>query len=832
MGGSKTIQKNFNAFRGKDIASSDLVRSPESAIEIQNAMFSKGMDLINRRGSKILGPNGQFLGAWNHSYSNLTTGAVVEEVLSISDRLYRLTANTFVVAYAGAATVCQLNIYLVPGTTNAFKIILLEGTTTVLTFSLGTGLEAVPITLANAKTAIDAVAGFSATITGSTATPAALVLPTSINLDLASAPKSQTITWYSWTAINETNSNTFATYYAARGNTDFEHASGVNASNAFMIATGYEYLMHYEGQTVYRLGVPEPTTPTLALGGAGGPTGTYTYILTYVQIDNRGNRIEGTESVISGSVAPANQIVNVTVPNILAGSGFNTNYAQVNGAQVGVNTITVNNPHTIKVGDTAYFLDGVSGAYVTRAVSAVTATTITVGGAAVNVANNAAISNNLRIAIYRNKNGGIDYFLVAEIPNNSGAATQVYADTKVDASLGLQYQFATDGREHDLLSVKPRYLCVHQNQLIAAGDFGNPDTVYFSLPADPWHFSSTAGFGDIISTRAGGLSGLASDGTFLVAGKEFELFIGSGDFSEPGAYRFERLNQPVGFACHNAIQQIDDGIMFPSLIGFYRLRGGSVLEEIGVPINRTFTEPVYTDSQRMQLKRSWAQYWDAEKLYVCFVPCESGSGTGRYANSNSLIFTYDTNFDGWIDWNSLNMGGGILLFNRELWFQSKRSDTALTVTGNLTKMVNDGTMYDYADHDQPIAWKFGPQWEDAGEPSVFKLVTRMKIYSLAREVLQANFSMSIRTEVDYNYGITHSNFTATFGSSGSSGYGYNAWGSSPWGSPVTASRVYKLRVGKLRSLRFVFAHSTIHQKVSLSGWEYEVVTAYRKEMKS
>lgn len=830
---TKTIRKHFNAFQGIDRRSSDLTRSPEAAIAIRNARFTRSSDLVNRNGSKILGPNGQYLGHYTHTWSSTVDGSVNEEMLSVGAKLYRRKSFSFTVAYANAANPVQLNIYLVTtASPYVFRVRIVEGTTQVLDFSIGTGLESSPITLAALRTAINAVAGFTCTVTGDTTKPAALVLPTSLNLDLASGPKSQTITWYDWEAVNETVTDTFANYYAARGNDAFELCSMVNARNVAIFATGYEPARMYDGQTLFRLGVPEPAAPTLAVGGGGALTGTYTYIQAYVQVDNRGNRIEGTESVISASVAPAAQSVNATCPNLLANSGYNTNCALVNGNQVGVTTITVtNSPHTMKVGDTAYFLDRSTGSYVERLVTATTATTITIAGANVNVNNTDVISNNLRIAIYRIKNGGIDYFSVAEIPNNSFAATQVYNDNKADTALGLQYLFAADGRDHDILANSPRYLVVHQEQLIAAGSFSDPDTIFISLPGEPWYFPIDGGSFDVISTRAGGISGLGSDGTFLIAGKESELFIGSGDFSAPGQFRFERFNQSIGFACHNTIREIGDGIAFLSKIGFYTLRGGSRLVELGEGVNKVFGDPVYSEAARLQLKRSFGLYWESEELFVCYVPCESGSGTSRFANSNALIFTYDTFFEGWIDWTALNMGGGMCIFGDELWWQSRRDDTALTVTGNLWRMVNQGNIYDFADHDVAIDWRFEPQWDDGGEPSTLKLVTRMRIYSLIRDVLQAAFAMTVKTEIDYGYGLVHSNFMAQFGQAGSAGYGYGAWGSSPWGSPVTATILYKLRVTKLRSIRFLFSHNTIHEKVAISGWEYEMSAPYREEMK-
>lgn len=75
------------------------------------------------------------------------------------------------------------------------------------------------------------------------------------------------------------------------------------------------------------------------------------------------------------------------------GSGeYSTGAAQVNGAQATVNTITVDAGHTFWYGKSAVFSDSVSGGTVTRDVLAWTDTTITVGGNAVTVSDNATIT--------------------------------------------------------------------------------------------------------------------------------------------------------------------------------------------------------------------------------------------------------------------------------------------------------------------------------------------------------------------------------------------------------------------------------------------------------
>jgi hypothetical protein len=250
-----------------------------------------------------------------------------------------------------------------------------------------------------------------------------------------------------WTDVNETTTNALNGSYTNRNQSYFENASFVQLNNVVYIANGYDELQKYDGQTIYRAGLPKPSSITSALGGAGAITGNnYYHVAVYEQIDAVGNINYGNELMVSTGLNAVAQSMDVTVANIQAGSGFNTNCAIVNGAQVAVTTITVDDgsggSHTMKVGDTAYFYDSISASYVERNITAINATSITIAGAAVTVADNAVISNNLRIMLFRNETAALTpevFYLVAEIPNNSFAATQSYNDNITDANLGEEF---------------------------------------------------------------------------------------------------------------------------------------------------------------------------------------------------------------------------------------------------------------------------------------------------------------------------------------------------------------------------------------------------------
>ena len=567
MSGRVSIRKNFAGFLGRDTRSTDLTRPPEAAIEFSNADFLKDGTLTNRTGGKILASDAQFLGVFNYAYSDQSTGETRQEIISISDSLYKKRSNTLTITYTGSGNPVQLNIKL-DASTATFKATIVENTTTVLNYDLGTGLETSPITLANLITQINAISGFSASASGITTIPAAF-LPTSLYLDLANPPKTATITYYDWQTINSTVSTPFASYYAARGDSEFRHASAINVQDCLFIATGKEYLHKFDGQTVYRVGAPEPTAAPTVATAAGALAGTYRYISTHIQYDNQGNIVEGTESDQSANITPATNSINVTVSNVQAGSGYNTNCAlfAANAAVApvsGLVTLTVQNtPHTMKAGDTAYFYNRALSQYKTYTVSSVTTTTLVlVSTDTITTNNNDVCSNNLRTAIYRTKNGGIDFFLVAEIPNNSFAATQVYNDNAADTALGAQYLYPE--QDHDALAVKPNFVVVHQGVVVVSGILNEPNTVYYSSGDGVEYFPLASNSFDIPSTTYGSVTGIGSLQDHLLVGKRNSLYAASGDLAE-GAFRVEKISEGrLGIASHNTICDMGRGLVYLS----------------------------------------------------------------------------------------------------------------------------------------------------------------------------------------------------------------------------------------------------------------------------
>ena len=283
-------------------------------------------------------------------------------------------------------------------------------------FRSGVGIDdAAPVTIATLVSEIDALADFTCTATGTT-TGAAAYLPMLLGEVYGSSPLLISFEYPLVVPQPSTAADPFAGAWAARNAVNFNTVTHASVNNVTYLGSRYDNEVKYDGK-VYRSGVPQLATPTAAaVATATGRTGTnIRYRISAVQIDSAGNRIEGIISSESNTVSPVADRVDVTYTSITAASGFNTDCAMVVGIQAAQTTLNVDNgaggDHTLKVGDTVYFFDTATAAYVTRVLTAVTASTITFAGV-VSVADNDPISANLRVAVYAQEITSGDYYLV------------------------------------------------------------------------------------------------------------------------------------------------------------------------------------------------------------------------------------------------------------------------------------------------------------------------------------------------------------------------------------------------------------------------------------
>lgn len=830
MAGKNTLIKSFFNDKGLDLRSSDLTREQNYASSLMNADYRKTGALNKRKGyQSITKDTGGGGGSAIYANVNITTGAITEELITVDDNLHKLVEATITIAYTGSST-ASMNLY-VDSTTSTFKFEAEENGITLLSYDLGTGInEASAITAANLKTQVDALADFSATIVGDASVPAAFL---TIQRDTALNSSGVAINYSALETINSPLASPLATTLANKDDDEFKNASFVNLQNVLYVGTGYDELYKYDGQTFFRAGMPQGVTLTSVDGGAGSITNSsLKYLVTYVQLDNKGNVVEGIQSDPSTALALTAKQADLTITNILNTTGFNTNCGIAVGLHTTLNTLTLDDGaggnHTFNVGDTAYFYDSVEAAYITRNIDSKTSTTITIEGAAVTIADNTIISNNLRIAVYRNQSAGTTYSLVAEFPNDSFNSTQAHTDNLADSALGANY--VEPIKQHGL-PPKGRYLTVFRNLLICSGDLTNVNTVYYSdldgaeyFPAGDNSFLVETNFGDKVT-------GISTNNNALFTFKDQSIHVLTGDIAND-QFRVDVVSGgDVGCVSHHTISEIKGKLVFLGSKGVFGLRvGENEPEEVSYKV-----EPVFRQvNSTFNLSKAVSVNWFQKDKYILFLPAELTSGSNeKYTDTNnSRMIIYDYSRKAWLEWDNIDFQGGAVIFNDNLHFSERRLGTVSgDVESNLYKILDTADTYDYADHVDSIPFDYRTHWEAMGEPDVYKKYLRLKVQSLDASVNDFEsdtFQIEVTTQINY-IDSQSSAFTLDFSSA--SGWGEFFWGVDAWGSSRALHDKSKLKATKAQALRIVYTNDTLHENILMSGWTLEANLPFRTRIK-
>ncbi len=156
---------------------------------------------------------------------------------------------------------------------------------------------------------------------------------------------------------------------------NFENASMAAFDDVIYIANGWDYPQKYDGQTVYRVGMPQARFPVLSdntvfLSLPFVTGNVYEYAITYEQIDNRSHSVEGEISTVTTyTVVAANSAANVLITNLQSSlqNNWNTNGAVATGVGTTVygpdidgmyyDLVGITPGYTLKIGDSAYYQD-------------------------------------------------------------------------------------------------------------------------------------------------------------------------------------------------------------------------------------------------------------------------------------------------------------------------------------------------------------------------------------------------------------------------------------------------------------------------------------------
>lgn len=837
MASQNQFIKRYQNFYGFDLKSSDLNFPEQYATDILNLEVNPVGSLVKRKGTAPFARGGGRLGSFVYNRID-DNGNEVPELVSVDSGLKKWKLTKITVTYTGLEASAAVSL-VYDTATSQYRCILTAGATTALDQALGLGVnELSPYTCNQLKAAIDALPDWTATLTGEVSTPAAFVA----NLNAYAIAPGQSVVLEAgyWDTVTAAVSSPFANGIAAINSADFEPASAVQIQNVLYIATGRDEIQKYDGVKVYRAGVPTPASIAAAISAvAGAISGSnYVYLARYVQVDANGVPVEGNLATSNLLATVSAKKVDVTVANVQPATGFNTACAMVAGTQAGVTTIAVDNgsggAHTLKVGDTAYFWDGVSSSYVERKVTAASTNSITIAGAAVNVTDNDAISANLRIALYRNETSGTEPTVwqeLVQIPNNSFLATQVYTDNTPDASLGIDLLVPLVDRSPP---PKARYLTAFQNLLIAGCLDGQPNAIAWSDIESPEYWPTPDNSQTIENLEGDRITAVSPSNDVLVVFQRGAVHALSGDLTETN-YRVEQVTNDVGCIAHQSVRDIRGTIFFLSEIGPRMMTGAAIPTALGAfgdnrlvsRIDPLFAQsPTTPEANLYRLSRAWGYHDRIGQRYLLFVPAETVAGGGvRYANSNSVLLAYDYSRDAWLKWQGINAAAGIVAFDGDLLYCERGIDQLNAARSVTWRRQKTASGFDYNDHTAAITVRYKSPWDFMGEASVLKNYLTLRVFTT--DLVPNNFTLECSTDLNFVPDSPVSEFTLSVGSDG---YGVTPYGSF-YGDPQDSSVKHKLSNGRAKALRMVFENDEPQTDLVITGYELEVVTPYKPAMK-
>ena len=594
------------------------------------------------------------------------------------------------------------------------------------------------------------------------------------------------------------------------------------------------------------------------------------------------------DSITATSITIQGEPVSVSTanPNILV---FKTSLvfgdvAIVNGDQTQVNNILVNSGHSVQLNDVVQFIDSENNIQ-RRNVTFVDSTHVTVDGIPVDVSNliliastnqqattlnfqtrnvNAivlstgasgqvtnAISNNLRINIYRTKQGqqfgtNGELYLVASVPNDgSGPATQVYVDGIIDTELGFLFDDPDQAPNPPPIS---KYLKAFGNQMFYAGgergNAENSDRVFFSgvsgLVPNPEVVPLATNLFNVPNVDDE-ITGIGVSGSTLVTTKNSSLWAATGNFLS-GQIEVVQIAPGTNIGCvaHATIASVGTLMYFTHTNGVYAITENQLFPTdafgnpipISLAIDKIFRQTNYLPWTKYMLKRAVACNYTKENQYLLFLPCEDSQSSIRTANANSIILAYDYQDKNWFKWDNMNAAGGIFVIQDDLYFQERRFSGINGNTANLYKQHRFYRLVDHADHAGAQTAEWISSWEDLGQPEVRKKFSRcVLLMDRLSDLYQFNNPiMTFSSYLNRLPGLqnTIANITQV-DNTRNAGWGTSAWGWNYWSGYQDSFISVNLKQGTVaKSISVGFKIHGINMDIRLAGYQLEVIPENRK----
>jgi hypothetical protein len=612
------------------------------------------------------------------------------------------------------------------------------------------------------------------------------------------------------------------TWAQKQGGTYINPISTAIANNVIYFGSGYDEIMKYDGSKIYRAGLPTPTGASASLiefnvnqnssvfTGPNNNTSVY-YMVVYKYTDAQGNTIRSNPSE---PFTPGNDnthdhhFIKVNLPSLQPGSGFDINNSNL---QIEIYRTSVPISDSDKYAYNYYKLTDANLPTQTVSMSNTDFAAIVQG--AVNFTSTNILNAN---AISNNSSGG-DYFV--DYLGNDDNLTIAAGEEDITLNDFIVPGDYPEGR-HDL-PPKGAYVTIHQGSLVISGNINYPTEVNYSLP----DFNTVTGeIGNeyftpannvIIDGVAGGpITGVKSLQDSLYIFHENTISYLTGDITTPGvqALRKDVVSKQgeIGAFSNSSIQELEGNLLFIADEGIH-----SISKSLAYP--KELSQVIKPLLNNKQLERSKSvSFFSADDDIIGFcIPVEG---------LDPVIYVLDINVNAWIEWDNIDMSGGVVRHDKETFFISRSGANV-----GLHKIKSRGDKSDYSDHNKAIDFVAITAWDSLGNASLFKKYLRLKVFITDTNSEFEGDAFKLQLYLRKNFtGFEYGPIELDSGSIG--GWGQNSWGEFFWGSQGQEGIVTKL-LGKAKSLALHFENNTINENILISGTAIEIASPYQPEIK-
>lgn len=342
--------------------------------------------------------------------------------------------------------------------------------------------------------------------------------------------------------------------------------------------------------------------------------------------------------------------------------------------------------------------------------------------------NNTQISTGLTVVVVRTTNGGVDYYVLCEVPVNGYLGGVTFYDDVTDTVLeaGELYTEVEVGKEHD--NPPPCTLvCEHNGGLVVARGPTTPNQVSVSTAEGLEYFPTASNSFDVPSTQSGFITAIASDANDrLAVFKDRAYYDVVGDV-DLGNFSVNVRNEgDYGIASQASLVRLPIGLCGLSKNGFVVISDGLLDPFRFGEVNARIVNQSYQFSWATAVNDSF------NRNYLCTIPQVSGEPIGYSIDySRPIIKIFDREYPTQID----QAGGGAMVGDT-LYHLSSTSPYGVfrrlrRFSGNSPSGNGDGDSFIDNTNAIEYIWEHVPLHLDA--PGQVKSAIRGRLWSIPND---------------------------------------------------------------------------------------------------